>query len=161
MKHRNKYPTQKELLSLFNYNEETGDLTWKVTRGSIKKGTLCNYNNGRGYLRTRIDKKQFLNHIIIYIMMTGEEPKFQIDHDDGNTLNNKWDNLIQRTQSENIRKAKLKSDNTSGYKGVSWNLKRNKWESYITINKKRKFLGYFNDIVDAINSRVQAEMGVI
>ena len=38
----------------------------------------------------------------------------------------------------------LRTDNTSGYRGVSWHKRRNSWFSQININKKHKHLGYFN-----------------
>jgi hypothetical protein len=38
---------------------------------------------------------------------------------------------------------------SSKYKGVSFDKKRNKWVSYININKKRKHIGYFNTELEA------------
>ena len=53
--------------------------------------------------------------------------------------------------------AKLRSNNTSGVTGVSFNKKRNKWVSTICINKKRIQLGGFDNFEDAILARKQAE----
>ena len=52
---------------------------------------------------------------------------------------------------------KIRSDNTSGIVGVCWNKKYNKWMSYICAYGKRKTLGYFEDINEAIKARKEAE----
>jgi len=52
--------------------------------------------------------------------MTGSNPIGRVDHDNGNTMNNYWGNLIEVSQSKNIHKARLRKDNTSGVKGVFW-----------------------------------------
>ena len=51
------------------------------------------------------------------------------------------------TQTRNTRK--IWSHNTSGYRGVSYYKLRNKWASCITVNRKNKFLGYFEDKIEA------------
>lgn len=83
---------------------------------------------------------------------------FDPDHNDGNPLNNRRYNLINRTRSENTQNCKLHCNNTSGTCGVSWNKKRGKWESYIQINGKKKNLGLYTNKDDAIAARIQAEI---
>ena len=51
-----------------------------------------------------------------------------------------------------------KKNNTSGVIGVVWHKQSQKWESRINITGKRKTLGRFKDIIDAIKSRLMAEM---
>ena len=82
-----------------------------------------------------------------------------VDHIDGDTLNNKRDNLNLCTVIENNRKQRKRSDNKSGHIGVYLNdhLKVPKWSAYIKVNGKRKHLGYFLDIEDAIKARKEAE----
>lgn len=48
-------------------------------------------------------------------------------------------------------------NNTSGYRGISWCKARNKWEAYISVHCKRKRLGRFDDIKEAIEARKNAE----
>ena len=55
--------------------------------------------------------------------------------------NCRW--VDKSTQAQNTRK--LKSTNTSGYRGVSWYKGTGKWQVRITINSKIKYLGYFTD----------------
>lgn len=81
------------------------------------------------------------------------------DHIDKNELNNRKYNLRPCTQQENIRNSSLKSNNTSGITGVSFDKNNNKWIAYIDIVKnKSTYLGRFKNKEDAIKARLQAEM---
>jgi hypothetical protein len=73
----------------------------------------------------------------------GHYPVGMVDHINGNTLNNCRNNLRVTNKSLNGYNAKIKSNNTSGYRGVSFNKKKRKWEAYIWLNKRRYHLGYF------------------
>lgn len=81
-----------------------------------------------------------------------------IDHKDRNGYNNQKSNLRLATKSENAMNSKLRIDNTSGIKGVSWDLQKRKWHCYLNINKKRKFLGYFQNLEDAARKRIVEEI---
>lgn len=76
----------------------------------------------------------------------------QIDHINGNTLDNRIENLRLCTSKDNNRNASKRQDNTSGYKGVSWHKGHQKWAAYIRVNKKLIHLGYFFDKIDAANT---------
>lgn len=89
-----------------------------------------------------------------YIMNTRQ----LIDHIDRNALNNRKSNLRIADKSKNAMNTINRSDNTSGMKGVSWSKEKKKWHVYITINQKREFLGYYNDIKDAIIIRIKKEL---
>jgi hypothetical protein len=74
-----------------------------------------------------------------------------IDHKDGDGLNNQKSNLRICTQSQNNGNSKIRKDNTSGIKGVSWHKAGKKWGASISKSKKRIFLGLFSNIDDAKN----------
>ena len=78
-----------------------------------------------------------------------------VDHIDNNKLDNNVNNLRWATNHENNMNQKLSSRNTSNYKGVSFHKGSNKWEAKIQINGKKKHLGYFDSIEDAVNARVK------
>lgn len=73
----------------------------------------------------------------------------KIDHKNGNGLDNRLKNLRIATESENSRNQNKRRTNKSGFKGVSWGTRDNKWRSYITINGKFKSLGYYSSKEDA------------
>jgi hypothetical protein len=52
---------------------------------------------------------------------------------------------------------RIRSDNKSGMKGVYFNERSHKWHATITVNKKRKHLGYFNNYEEAAQARQMAE----
>lgn len=45
--------------------------------------------------------------------------------------------------------AKIRSDNSSGYKGVSWNKGRKTWQAYINVGGVHCYLGKFTDVESA------------
>jgi hypothetical protein len=71
------------------------------------------------------------------------------DHKDQNGLNNQRDNLRESTSSQNSANRSLQSNNKSGYRGVGWHKKSNKWRAYITVNRKHIHLGLFDSIQEA------------
>jgi hypothetical protein len=72
-----------------------------------------------------------------------------VDHINGNTLDNRKINLRICTAGENNCNQRKRSDNTSGYRGVSYNKEKKRWVAYISKNGKRYSLGYFFDIEKA------------
>ena len=70
----------------------------------------------------------------------------QVDHRDGNGLNNRLSNLRMATNAQNQRNCKRKASNKSGAKGVSWCKRSNLWRAQIWINNSSVTLGYFDTI---------------
>ena len=87
-------------------------------------------------------------HQLVCPCKEGYEP----DHLDRDKLNNLDDNLIPKTHMQNLHNRDKHSNNTSGYKGVSWDKRSQKWLAYKTVNKKRKHIGLFDNIDDAIKA---------
>lgn len=79
------------------------------------------------------------------------------DHADRNPLNNRRYNLRVATMTENARNHTKQKSNTSGVVGVEWRRDNEKWCANITVNKKRIWLGYFENKNDAIIARLNAE----
>ena len=80
------------------------------------------------------------------------------DHYDRNALNNRKYNLRKVTANENAQNATLRIDNKSGFSGVYWHKKQQRWHAYIRDNGKRKHIGSFLDKQDAIKARLKAEL---
>jgi len=97
------------------------------------------------YAARKENKKTIFMHR--HIMKTPDN--MQCDHWDGDGLNNQDDNLRNCTVSQNQSNRKINRNNTSGYKGVSWNTYSNSWHVSIMILGKRIFLGSFYDPKDA------------
>jgi hypothetical protein len=76
----------------------------------------------------------------------------EVDHIDGNRLNNMRSNLRLATSSQNKMNRGARKDCKSGYKGVSFHKPLNKWTARIMINDKYKHLGVYEDIMDAVKA---------
>jgi hypothetical protein len=90
--------------------------------------------------------------------MHGEFPTYQIDHIDGDGLNNRLENLRDVTQLENLRNMTLYRNNTSGRIGVCFVKREGKWCAQIGTKSGSKHLGHFSNFDDAVTARKAAEV---
>lgn len=138
--------TQERLKQLLHYCPESGTLTRKTTTSSRSQAGQRTGNIGqqRGYRLLSVDNKQYQAHRLIYLLQTGTWPK-TIDHINGDKADNRWSNLRSVTQQQNVHNQKIRTNNSSGYKGVSFDKRAKKFEACIKLNYKKIFLGYFED----------------
>lgn len=130
--------TAQQVRALLEYNSSTDELRWKPrTAGNI---------NSEGYVCVGINGSTYKAHRLIWLMVTGTWPSAEVDHRDLNRSNNRWNNLRACTKSQNgANRAKYKSKNYSGFKGVSWSKKNKKWVAQIKHQGIVYTLGYFTD----------------
>lgn len=72
-----------------------------------------------------------------------------VDHINRDGLDNRRENLRLCTHAQNQRNSQKNKNNTSGYKGVTWDKQRGKWHSQIVVNHVRIRLGFFDDLIKA------------
>lgn len=106
----------------------------------------CWYENKNGYI---VSHNLRLNRII----MDCNDENLIVDHQDRNPKNNRKYNLRIATQDMNCKNTSLRSDNTSGVKGVYYEKRTNKWVAEIVCNTIKYRLGRFNNKLDAIKKR--------
>lgn len=146
--------TQDELKSILRYEPETGLFYWRVSYSrAVKIGSVAGTRwkspkNRVTYLRIQIKGKVYRAHRLAFLYKTGKIPKI-IDHDDGDGLNNAWNNLKDATNEQNLHNAKISSTNTSGVKGVYWNKREGKWYARVAHSGKRYHCGCFDTLDDA------------
>jgi hypothetical protein len=150
-----KLPSQEYLDECLDYDRVTGIFIWKIrplhhfkTIGAMKlfnnvyagkvAGTI---RKATQYYFIKINAEPFQAHRIGWKMETGDDPKCYIDHIDGNTLNNAFDNLREASVNDNCCNIKIRKNNSSGYTGVSYN--RNCWIANIQYTNVNYNLGYF------------------
>jgi len=111
---------------------------------------ICPHTNYActGMYINKKSKHKFMHHLILNIK-NARENKIEVDHIDGNGLNNQKHNLRICNKSQNCMNQKLRKTSTTKYKGVSWHKAANKFESHITINRKKKYLGLYNTDIEA------------
>lgn len=99
------------------------------------------------YAVTKLNGKSVGMHRLLCAI---SDPKIKVDHHDHNGLNNQRENLRVCTHQQNSRNMGLRRKlNKSGYKGVSWKKKNNKWVAQIKVGPEVRYLGLFSDPRDA------------
>ncbi len=151
--------TQELLHELFYYDEETGLLTRKIANSNyVKVGDIVGTKTKGGYLRTRVNGKDYLVHRLIWLFVHGTFPKIHIDHINHNGIDNRLCNLREADDAINGRNRSLKNTNTSGINGVCYDRVRGKWLAQIKYDYKNIYLGRFIKKEDAIKARKEAEI---
>ena len=146
------------LHEIMHYSITTGQFFWLKTTGSrAKSGAVAGTLHRDGYKSIKINGEFHLAHRLAWFYCTGKWPESEIDHVSGVRCANWWLNLREATRSQNLCNTGIRSNNSSGYKGVHWNNSKKKWRAYITLNKKQKHLGFFVDVKDAYAERLKAE----
>ena len=136
--------TQEELKKKFIYNPTTGLFT-KLSDPQGKVGTIWQRNDRiSAYHKIGIKNYQFLAHRLAWLYMNGEWPKNEIDHIDGNGLNNRWSNLRHATRAQNSTNSPAQKSNKIGLRGVHFHKGAKKWRAQICKNLKITHLGYFD-----------------
>lgn len=155
----------REKTSLSNKKYNTYDLSGEFGIGYTLKGEPfyfdledydliknCCWYLSDGYVITNLKTvKQSMHRFIL-----NYEGKLQIDHRNRKRHDNQKENLRIATNQENSFNKDKYSNNTTGYKGVYWSKALQKWCSQITVNYTNIHLGYFENIQDAIQSRLKA-----
>lgn len=132
-----------------SYDPESGEIRWKVGGNRrIVEGALAGTVAKTGRLQIKLGGKCYLAHRIAWALVHGEMPKGEIDHIDGNPLNNRLSNLrdVDRTiNAQNRRRAN--KGNASGFLGarrVIGCIRKPRWDAVINVNRKTVVLGRFD-----------------
>jgi len=142
--------TQERLKEMFDYRED-GNLIRKYSMGGNGNkagcaiGTKPKMTRNSRYSATKIEGEHWCVHKLIYLYNYGYVPD-QLDHINGDTSDNRIENLREANSSENMRNRRIFSNNKSGHKGVSWSKCHGKWYVYMNVNNARKHLGYYDDL---------------
>jgi len=137
--------TQSRVQEVFKY--EQGRLFWKKSISPHSKiGSEAGRTGPGGYTQIQVDGKRYYSHRLIFLYHHGYLPIF-IDHKHGKSVGNYIWNLRPCTVSQNTSNAKIGKNNKSGVKGVS--IKNNRFIAQITHNRKKYYLGSFENVEDA------------
>jgi len=147
---------------LFDLDKENGNLIWKnPTSNRVKRGSIAGcHHKASNSIVIGLYGKLFYAHRIIYLIYNGKWPDYEIDHIDGNRINNKPSNLREATRSQNQTNLGITKRNKSGIRGVWWDKNRKKWASQIQKNHKVKSLGRFDTIEEAYQAYKNASIEI-
>jgi len=96
--------------------------------------------------------------VLMHRLIMGAKPGEEVDHINGDKLDNRRANLRIVSRTQNCMNTGVFCNNKSGVKGVCWHKRVNRWEAYITINKKQTHLGVFPTLEAAAEVRRLAEI---
>jgi hypothetical protein len=133
------------------YDPLSGQFIWLCHRGRSKYGKAAGSiqtKNGKKYWFISIGGRAYRAHRLAWFYMTGQWPE-EIDHIDGDGLNNSWANLRTATRSQNMANARKQKNNSTGYKGVTFNRRTRKFTAKIKSGSRQKYLGEFFTAKDA------------
>jgi len=129
--------------AVLRYDPAAGHLWWKVPgKGRVLSRPAGNLAPN-GYRYVRVAGKLELAHRLAWLLMTGDWPVDEIDHENTNSADNRWSNLRPADSSENKCNKRISSRNTTGFKGVS-RTENGRWRAGIALRGKRRSLGRFD-----------------
>jgi hypothetical protein len=141
------------LRKLINYDPDTGRFTWRIKRKGrpygwmppgTEAGTIVN-----GYQRITVDGLAYPAARLAFLWMTGQWPRWEMDHKNRIRSDDRWCNIREATPSQNQANRVVFPNNALGLKGVCYEANRGKYKAYITIGGRTLNLGRYATLEEA------------
>lgn len=142
--------TLDRLKQILHYDPETGVWTWLIKPSRrLAQGSVAGTIKQDGYRQIIFAGQHYYSAVLAWFYMTGEWPTNLVDHENRNRSDDRWLNLREATYSDNGANRKMQSNNTSGYRGVSWDQVSGKWD----VRVNRIHIGFYSDLAEAVSVR--------
>lgn len=136
----------------FTYNPKTGEIQRSRRYGARPVGT----QSRDGYLYIKVLDRRIGAHRLAYLLETGSLPSKDIDHINGNRIDNRFSNLRDVSRGTNQEnKRPTSQQNATGFMGVSFHY--GKWRAKIQVKGKTVIVGSFNTPQAAHDAYLQAK----
>lgn len=148
------------LLESLRYEPADGHFYWTQSGRGRRIGEPAGGMSGNGYWQIRIGGRLYYAHRLAWLASYGELPHCEIDHINGDPLDNRVANLRKASHAQNSMNVRPHRDSLSGLKGAYFDKADQKWYSCIRIGGQNKFLGYFATAEKAHGAYVAASREV-
>lgn len=155
--------TAEQLRQRLRYDPETGVMIWVSLSPFYRKGKpgdiAGSFDNG--YVRIHLDGHFYYGHCLAWLYMTGEWPKDQVDHRNGDRGDNRWENLREATNSTNQQNQyKASRNNGTGCLGMSRRIdgyRKKRFVARIMVDLKSISMGCFHTAKEAHTAYLAAK----
>lgn len=158
-------PERDYLRDALDYDPAHGEFWWRIRpREHFPTARQSNIWNSRHagnhagtvhplyrYRIIRLDKINYRAHRLAFLLVYGEPVPDELDHIDGDRLNNRIDNLRSATRSQNNANANPRASR-SGTKGV-FKFHDGRWRASVVHNGRNHYLGTFSTLEEASEAR--------
>lgn len=137
--------TQQELKSLLHYDPDTGVFRWRTAarHGQMPPWSEAGAIHKLGYVIVGVAGRKYRAHHLAWLYMTGQWPGRFIDHRNGVKSDNCWANLREASRKQNAENVPLRTDNTTGFRGVTFESNKGLYRARIRHNGRLIGLGRF------------------
>lgn len=115
----------------------------------LYKWSFAHGSDGRNYVRGIDRSTKPPKQIKMHRYLLDAPEGMQVDHINGDPLDNRRENLRLATPAQNQANRRKRSGGSSVYKGVSWHKKGRAWRATINLDRKQIHLGFFKDQTEA------------
>ena len=143
--------------ALLSYCPQTGKLIWlKNMSTRARAGDEAGVVQSGKYRRVGINGRYYMAHRLAWLIVMGDWPSEEIDHDNGDKSDNRWDNLRLASPTQNNQNTV--HSNLSGLIGASYHRGKGRYRAQIRVDGRRIFLGWFATAEQASSAYVQASL---
>lgn len=133
---------RERLLEVLRYDPSTGQMYWRISRGTRIAGAVAGNHRIDGYVYIAIDKVLYRRTRLIWLYVHGKWPSEHIDHINRDTSDDKLTNLREATRSQNLGNRKINKNNSTGFKGVFE--RDGRFRAYVNVNGRRLNIGTYS-----------------
>lgn len=142
--------TRERVLQKLDFDRATGEFTWKETHRRGQIAGAVSRERGKAYRRIRLDDELIMAHALVWLVIYHEFPVFEIDHTNGNGIDNRPENLEKSNRLKNNSNTGLRSD-AAQHRCVGRNGRY--WQTLVKYAKREFYVSGFESGEEAAIAR--------